>query len=67
MTMTFKLIVAWIFGGIFISAAAWILGHIEQTVGVSPFSYTLAFFVAFVLVLIGGLAWISVAAATAKH
>ena len=65
--MTFKLIVSWVFGGILITVAAWILGHIEQTVGVSPFSYGLAFFVAFVLIMIGGLAWISVATATAKH
>lgn len=65
--MTFKLIVTWIFGGIFITAGAWILGHIEQTVGVSALSYAFAFFVAFVLILIGGLGWISVAAATAKH
>ena len=65
--MTVKLISSWIFGGILITAAAWILGHIEQSVGVSPVSYALAFFVAFVLILIGGLSWISVAAATAKH
>ncbi len=65
--MTLKLIGSWIFGGILITVSAWILGHIEQTVGVSPVSYVLALFVAFVLILVGGLAWISVATATAKH
>ncbi|UCC91398.1 MAG: hypothetical protein JSV39_03745 [Candidatus Aenigmatarchaeota archaeon] len=65
--MTLKLIGSWIFGGILITVSAWILGHIDQTVGVSPVSYGLAFFVAFVLILVGGLAWISVATATAKH
>ena len=65
--MTLKLIISWILGGILISAAAWILGHIEQTVGVSFLSYALAFFVAFILIMIGGLAWISVATAAAKH
>ncbi len=65
--MTLKLIISWIFGGILITIAAWILGHIDQTVGVSTFSYGLAFFVAFVLILIGGLAWISVATAASKH
>ncbi len=65
--MTLKLIGSWILGGILITISAWILGHIDQTVGVSPVSYGLALFVAFVLILIGGLAWISVATATAKH
>lgn len=65
--MTLKLIGSWIFGGILITISAWTLGHIDQTVGVSPVSYGLALFVAFVLILIGGLAWISVATATAKH
>ena len=65
--MTLKLIGSWILGGILITVSAWILGHIDQTVGVSHVSYGLAFFVAFVLILVGGLAWISVATATAKH
>ncbi|MEE9323661.1 MAG: hypothetical protein V3U72_03880 [Candidatus Aenigmarchaeota archaeon] len=65
--MTIKLIGSWIFGGILITISAWILGHVEQTIGVSPVSYGLALFGAFVLILIGGLAWISVATATAKH
>ena len=65
--MTFKLIVSWVFGGILITIATWILGHVEQTVGVSPLSYGMAVFIAFVLILVGGLAWISVATATSKH
>ena len=65
--MTLKLIGSWILGGALITTAAWILGHLEQTVGVSSLAYGFAFFLAFILILIGGLTWISVATATAKH
>jgi len=65
--MTLKLIISWVFGGVLITVGTWMLGHIEQTVGVSPVSYAFASLVAFVLILIGGLSWISVATATAKH
>jgi len=65
--MTLKLISSWIIGGVLITVAAWILGHIDQAAGVSPLSSALAFLMAFVLILVGGLSWITVAAATAKH
>ena len=65
--MTLKLVAFWVFGGILISAAAWILGHASETVGVSEIGYVMAVFMAFVMILIGGLAWINVAAATSKH
>lgn len=65
--MTLKLIVSWISGGILISAAAWILGHASETIGVSDIGYIMAVFLAFILILIGGLAWINVASATSKH
>jgi type VI protein secretion system component VasK len=61
------LVVSWILGGILITIAAWILGHIEQTVGVSPLSYALALFIAFILILVGGLVWITVASSVSKH
>jgi hypothetical protein len=65
--MTAKLIASWLFGGILIAAAAWLLGHVQETVGVSPPAYAITCFLGLVLVLIGGLAWISVATATSKH
>jgi hypothetical protein len=65
--MTTKLIASWIFGGILLSIGAWIMGHADQTVGVSDIAYVIAIFAAFALILIGGLVWISVAIATPKH
>jgi hypothetical protein len=65
--MTAKLIASWLLGGVLIAAAAWLLGHVQETVGVSPVAYAVTFFIGLVLVLVGGLAWISVATATAKH
>jgi type VI protein secretion system component VasK len=65
--MTLKLVTFWVFGGILISAAAWILGHASEAVGVSEIGYVMAVFLAFVMILIGGLAWINVAAAMSKH
>jgi len=65
--MTTKLIVSWIFGGVLIAAAAWILGHVEQTVGVAPLGYMTAIVLAIVMILVGGFMWISVATATSKH
>lgn len=65
--MTFKIILSWILGGALITVAAWILGHIDQAVGVSPLSSAVALIIAFVLILGGGLSWISVATATSKH
>jgi len=40
---------------------------VQETVGVSPIAYAITCFLGLVLVLIGGLAWISVATATSKH
>jgi hypothetical protein len=65
--MTLKLIASWIFGGALITTSSWILGNLNETVGVSDVSYIIAFFTAFALILVGGLAWINVAAATSKH
>ncbi|NIO19285.1 MAG: hypothetical protein GTN76_00690 [Candidatus Aenigmarchaeota archaeon] len=65
--MSLKLISFWIFGAILIMLSAWILGNVDQTLGTSPVSYALAVFISFVLVLAGGLAWITVASTVAKH
>lgn len=65
--MSRKLVSFWILGAVLIMLSAWIIGNIEQTVGVSPMSYALAIFIAFVLVLAGGFAWITVASSIGKH
>lgn len=56
----------WIIGSIFLLAAIWITQRLEMTVGVSTTSYMLALAIAFLLVLLGGLCWISVAVATRR-
>ncbi|MCX6817263.1 MAG: hypothetical protein NTU57_00205 [Candidatus Aenigmarchaeota archaeon] len=65
--MTTKLIASWIFGGILLSIGAWIMGHVEVNVGVSDIAYAMAIIGAFILILLGGLVWISVATATSKN
>jgi hypothetical protein len=65
--MTFKLIVFWVFGGLLITASAWILGHLEAAQGAYPMGYAITAFIAFIMILIGGLAWINVASASSKH
>jgi len=62
-----RLVLFWIFGAILIMISSWILGNAERTLGDSPVSYALAVFISFVLVLAGGLAWITVASKVAKH
>jgi len=66
-TVTLKLIASWIFGGILVSVGSWIMGHAEVNAGVSGVAYVIAVSVAFILILLGGLVWISVATATSKH
>jgi len=65
--MTLKLIVSWIFGGILITLSAWMLGNADGNAGVSQAGYIMVVLLAFILILIGGLAWINVAVATSKH
>ncbi|MFH1236855.1 MAG: hypothetical protein V1648_00410 [Candidatus Aenigmatarchaeota archaeon] len=65
--MTTKLIASWIFGGVLLSTGVWIMGHVEANVGVSDIAYIMAIIGAFILILLGGLVWISVATATSKN
>ena len=65
--MTTKLIASWIFGGVLLSIGVWIMGHVEVNVGVSEIAYIMATIGAFILILLGGLVWISVATATSKN
>ena len=57
----------WVFGTILVMAGAWIVGKIEWTLGTTPLSYYGSLFLAFLLMLIGGFAWIAVAVSIAHH
>jgi len=62
-----KLAAFWILGALAISFGAWILGNVEFVLGASTVSVTAAAVFAFILILLGGLAWIAVAIAVAHH
>lgn len=64
--MSMKLVGAWVIGALLLVAGTWIIQNLKFEIGVSELSYGLAFIVAFILFLLGGLAWISVAVATRK-
>lgn len=65
--MSAKLVLIWILGGLFILGGTWIVQNLELNIGVSEFQYVLALIIAFVLFLIAGLCWISVAVATRQE
>ncbi|RLJ08146.1 MAG: hypothetical protein DRP12_01165 [Candidatus Aenigmatarchaeota archaeon] len=65
--MSAKLVGVWILGSIMLMAAVWIIQKLELTIGVSFSSYLLALAVAFILILLTGLCWISVAVATRRR
>jgi hypothetical protein len=65
--MSEKLLVFWIAGAALLTFGMLILGNLQMTIGVSAFSYSVAVFIAFVLFLLAGLCWISVAVATKHH
>jgi hypothetical protein len=65
--MSAKLVLVWILGGLFILGGVWIVQNLEMNVGVGEFQYGLALVIAFVLVLLAGLCWISVAVATRQE
>ncbi|MEM5812196.1 MAG: hypothetical protein QXN71_03245 [Candidatus Aenigmatarchaeota archaeon] len=65
--MSAKLVLIWILGGLFILGGTWIVQNLELNIGVSEFQYALALIIAFVLFLIAGLCWISVAVATRQE
>ncbi|MFH0889977.1 MAG: hypothetical protein V1836_02420 [Candidatus Aenigmatarchaeota archaeon] len=58
-----KHVVVWVLGALSAMIGAWIMGHLDKTVGVSDAGYMTAFFVAFILFLGTGWFWISVAIA----
>ncbi|HLD57896.1 MAG TPA: hypothetical protein VJA47_06310 [archaeon] len=58
-----KLVAVWVIGALFLLFGVWILNNLENTLGVSDFSYLFAVLIALVTFLLTGLCWISVAAA----
>ncbi|MBI4163768.1 MAG: hypothetical protein HY512_02815 [Candidatus Aenigmarchaeota archaeon] len=58
-----KLVAVWVLGALFLLGGMWIMNNLEQTLGVSEFSYMFAILIALVAFLLTGLCWISVAAA----
>jgi len=62
--MSVKLVGIWVLGGVLLLLGTWIVQNLEFNVGVSGFSYILALLIAFVIFLLAGLCWISVAVAT---
>jgi hypothetical protein len=64
--MSVKLITFWVLGAAFLFGGVWIVQNLELTLGVPVYSYFLAMLAAFVLFLLAGLCWISVAVATRR-
>lgn len=58
-----KMVLFWVLGAVCIMFGSMVAGRLEGGVGVTGISYTFAFAVAFILFLLGGLLWISVAVA----
>ena len=57
----------WILGAIFLFAGAMIAGNIEWVEGTTIWSYWLAIIIAFALLLVAGVCWISSAANVIKE
>ena len=58
-----KMVLFWALGTICVMAGSMVSGHLESGSGVTGISYTFALVFAFILFLLGGLLWISVAIA----
>ena len=57
------MVLLWVLGTVCIMFGSMIAGRLEKTIGVTDAGYLFAFTVSFVLILLGGLLWIAVAAA----
>jgi len=64
MERNFKIMLFWILGAILIMLGSMISGSLEKGLGVSDSGFLLALAISFILFLLGGLLWISVAIAT---
>jgi hypothetical protein len=51
----------WIIGSVCVFLGALIAGAVEPVLGATPGSIALAYIIAFVLILVGGMLWITVA------
>ncbi|MBN2330220.1 MAG: hypothetical protein JXC85_00215 [Candidatus Aenigmarchaeota archaeon] len=65
--MELKLVLVWALGSLLLMAGTWIMGNLELTIGVTSVSYAIALLAAFILLMLAGLCWISVAVATKGH
>ena len=65
--MEIRLVLIWALGSLFLIGGSWIMGNLELTIGVTSVSYGIALLAAFVLYMLAGLCWISVAVATRGH
>ncbi|MBU0530809.1 MAG: hypothetical protein KKC05_04000 [Nanoarchaeota archaeon] len=65
--MSGKLVASWILGSVFMLLGVWIVSNLELNLGVSEFSYAVTLILAFILFLLAGFSWISVAVATRQH
>jgi len=61
-----KMTFLWVLGTACILLGSMIVGHLDKTLGVTNISYTLALVTSFILILLGGFFWISVAVALKK-
>jgi len=64
MRRNLKIMVFWILGALLILFGSMISGRLEKGLGVSDSGFFLALMISFILFLLGGLLWISVAIAT---
>jgi hypothetical protein len=62
----FKMVLFWIIGSLSILIGAIIAGNVEKTLGTDDTSMGAAMFIAFILIMLGGLLWITVAVAAKK-
>ncbi len=58
-----KIAVFWVLGSIFILIGSMIAGNLEMGIGVSDLGFAIALMASFVLFLVGGMLWVSVAIA----
>lgn len=61
-----KMVFFWIIGSLSILIGAMIAGNVERTLGTDDQSFAAAVFIAFILIMLGGLLWITVAVAAKK-
>jgi hypothetical protein len=61
-----KMVFFWIIGSFSILIGAMIAGNVERTLGTDETSFAAAVFIALILILLGGLLWITVAVAAKK-